>query len=129
MHLHKIFYKVVPVFGTTFKPVFCFTFYQLAPKKVVYIYMKMSKLSKSLWRNQKPSYHQRTVMFKQCGKKCFLGPRKSFPICRKNTCKISKEGLMAAYKRARQYTSISRKRGKSNKYSQIAKKAFTQYKM
>ena len=80
-------------------------------------------MKKSLWRNQKPSYHQRTVMLKKCGKKCFLGLKKSFPICKKNTCKVSKQGLMAAYKRAKQYTSISRKRGKSNKYSRIAKKA------
>jgi len=118
MQLHKIFYKVVPVFGLS-----------LCLKKIIYINIReMHKLTKSLWRNQKPSYHQRTVMFKQCGKKCFLGTRKSFPICRKLTCKVSRQGLMAAYKRARQYTSISRKRcskrnGPSNKYSQIARKS------
>jgi hypothetical protein len=55
------------------------------------------------WKNERPSYHQRTVMFKNCGKKCFLGPKKSFPICKKNTCKISKKGVYAAYVRARQY--------------------------
>jgi len=63
------------------------------------------------WKNEKPSIHQRTVMLKKCGKKCFLGPKKSFPICKKNTCKISKKGVYAAYVRARQYhrKSISQK--------------------
>lgn len=69
------------------------------------------------WKKQKPSTHQRTLMLNKCGKKCFLGKNKSFPICKKNTCKISKKGLYAAYVRAREYSS----RGK--KYSRIAKKA------
>jgi len=55
------------------------------------------------WKNEKPSTHQKTVMLKKCGKKCFLGPKKYFPICKKNTCKISKKGVYAAYVRARQY--------------------------
>lgn len=78
----------------------------------------MSKTRKT-WSKQKPSRHQRTLMLKRCGKKCFLGTNKSFPICKKNTCKISKYGLMAAYKRAKEYKSI---RG-SKKYSRIANKA------
>jgi hypothetical protein len=63
------------------------------------------------WANEKPSFKQRTVMFKKCGKKCFLGSKKSFPICKKNTCKVSKKGVYAAYVRARQYhrTSVSTK--------------------
>ena len=35
------------------------------------------------WKKMKPGYHQKTVMFKKCGKKCFLGKGKSFPICKK----------------------------------------------
>jgi hypothetical protein len=54
------------------------------------------------WKREKPTYHQRTVMLKKCGKKCFLGTRKSFPICKKNTCSVSKKGVYAAYVRARQ---------------------------
>lgn len=64
------------------------------------------------WKNQKPSTHQRTVMLKKCGKKCFLGPNKSFPICIKNTCKRSKKGIYAAYIRAREW-----------KYNKIASRA------
>ena len=45
------------------------------------------------WSKQKPTTHQRTIMLKKCGKKCFLGTKKSFPICTKNTCKINKKGL------------------------------------
>jgi hypothetical protein len=84
----------------------------------------MGYTKKNLWRTQQPSYHQKTVMLKKCGKKCFLGTKKSFPICKKNTCTVSKLGVMAAYKRAREYVSISRKRGKSTKrYSRIANQA------
>ena len=84
----------------------------------------MGYTKKHLWRTQKPSYHQKTVMLKNCGKKCFLGTKKSFPICKKNTCTISKSGVMAAYKRAREYVSISRTKGKSTKrYSRIANRA------
>ena len=69
------------------------------------------------WKNEKPGYHQKTVMLKRCGKKCFLGKNKSFPICKKNTCKITPKGVYSAYIRARQYSS------KGRKYKNIAKKA------
>lgn len=55
------------------------------------------------WKNQKPSRHQKTVMKRKCGKKCFLGPKTSFPICKKNTCKISPAGIYAAYIRSREW--------------------------
>ena len=72
------------------------------------------------WKNEKPSYHQRSLMLKKCGKKCFLGTEKSFPICKKNTCKISSKGLYSAYIRARQYSSKGRKyRTVSNKAKQM----------
>jgi hypothetical protein len=55
------------------------------------------------WKSEKPSRHQKTVMKRNCGKKCFLGPGISFPICKKNTCKISNKGIYAAYVRAREW--------------------------
>ena len=73
------------------------------------------------WSNEKPTTHQKTQMLQRCGNKCFLGPNKSFPICKKNTCKVSKKGLYAAYVRAREYSSIKGTR----KYKKIAKNAFT----
>jgi len=63
------------------------------------------------WKKEQPGYHQRTVMLKRCGKKCFLGTGKKYPICKKNTCKISSKGVYSAYIRASQYhmKNISRK--------------------
>ena len=86
------------------------------------------------WSKQKPSAKQRTKMYKKCGKKCFLGPAKkphpSFPICKKNTCKISKKGVYAAFVRAKQWgTKRSSYKGKSRPtmkrktYKRIAQKA------
>jgi hypothetical protein len=69
------------------------------------------------WKRENPGFHQKTVMLRKCGRKCFLGPDKSFPICKKNTCKISTKGVYAAYIRSRQY----RTRGK--KYRNISQKA------
>jgi hypothetical protein len=72
------------------------------------------------WSKSTPSSKQRTAMLKKCGKKCFLGTKKSFPICTKNTCKRNKKGVLAAYIRAREYMTI---KPKSKKYQNIAKKA------
>ena len=71
------------------------------------------------WSKQQPGTHQRTIMMKKCGKKCFLGPNKSFPICTKNTCKVNKKGVYSALIRAREWTTIKGTR----KYKSIATKA------
>ena len=71
------------------------------------------------WKNQSPNHSQRVKMLKNCGKKCFLGTKKSFPICKKNTCKVSKKGVYAAYVRAREYSS---KTGQQ-KYKTVANRA------
>jgi hypothetical protein len=72
------------------------------------------------WGKEQPGTHQRTIMMKKCGKKCFLGPNKSFPICTKNTCTKNKKGIHAAYIRAREYMTI---RG-TRKYKKIANNAY-----
>ena len=72
------------------------------------------------WSKQKPSQRERTIMLRNCGKKCFLGPNKSFPICKKKTCKSSRKGIYAAYVRAREYSTIKG----SKKYKIISKKAY-----
>ena len=77
------------------------------------------------WSKSTPTLKQRTVMLKKCGKKCFLGTKKSFPICSKNTCKINRKGIHAAYVRAREYESIfTRRHKRQNKYKVIARKAY-----
>jgi len=73
------------------------------------------------WSKEKPTTHQRTLMLRNCGNKCFLGPNKTFPICKKNTCKISKKGLYSAYIRAREYSTIKG----TQKYKRIARKALS----
>jgi hypothetical protein len=85
----------------------------------------MTNYTRKRWSNQKPSFKQRTVMLRKCGKKCFLGPKKSFPICTKNTCVINKNGIHAALSRAREYETITKtKRIHSRKYTEIARKAY-----
>ena len=77
------------------------------------------------WSKLSPNSKQRASMFKKCGKKCFLGSKKSFPICSKNTCKINRQGIHAAYVRAREYESIFRTRKqRQNRYKTIASKAY-----
>ena len=82
------------------------------------------------WSKQAPKGHARTVMLRKCGKKCFLGPRKSFPICTKGTCKVNNKGVYAAYVRARQWGKRkSAYKGRSHPthsrrvYTQVARKA------
>ena len=55
------------------------------------------------WARLAPRGRQRTIMKRDCGRKCFLGPDKSFPICRKYTCDVDDKGLWAAYIRAREW--------------------------
>ena len=71
------------------------------------------------WSKQKPATHQKTLMLNRCGRKCFLGPKKTFPICTKNTCRVNKKGVYAAYVRAREYNTIKG----TKKYTNIANKA------
>ncbi len=70
------------------------------------------------WSKLSPNQSQRKEMLYKCGKKCFLGPRLSFPICNKGTCKINKKGIWAAYIRSAQWE--NKKRGQ---YSKVKKKA------
>ena len=71
------------------------------------------------WKNQQPGYHDRTIMMNRCGKKCFLGPNKSFPICSRNTCKRNKKGIYAAYIRSEEYKTLRNQ----DKYRRISAKA------
>ena len=82
------------------------------------------------WSKLSPNAAQRTTMLKKCGKKCFLGPNKSFPICAKGTCKVNDKGLHAAYVRSKQWGGSPKKyKGKSRPtmkqatYQKIARSA------
>lgn len=82
------------------------------------------------WARKSPNMRQRCTMKKRCVKKCFLGPEMSFPVCAKNTCEVSKEGLWAAYVRAREwgkprrsYKGKARPRHRRSVYTRVARKA------
>jgi len=81
--------------------------------------MRGGRTMKKSWSKQQPGTHERTVMMKICGKKCFLGPNKTFPICTRNTCKRNRKGIQAAYIRANEYKTIKG----STKYRRISQKA------
>jgi hypothetical protein len=68
---------------------------------------RRKKLSSAGWHALAPGRHERTIMQKDCGSKCFLGPvgESCFPICTKNTCDVNDKGVYAAYVRAREYGS------------------------
>ena len=79
--------------------------------------MSKTRKNKRGWSNEKPEFHQRTVMLRKCGRKCFLGANKSFPICKKNTCNVSYKGVHSAFVRSRQF------RMKGAKYRVVSRKA------
>ena len=96
-------------------------------------------LGRGHWSASSPkSVGDRSVVLKKCGRRCFLGPGKSFPVCARlgsaggaGTCKIDRHGVQAAYSRAREWASITaRKKGSSSKaaaahrkYTAIARRA------
>jgi hypothetical protein len=86
------------------------------------------------------SVRERSVLLSKCGRRCFLGPGKTFPICarlgsglgsRSHTCKTDTRGVQAAYIRAREWASITSRNKKSSmkaarshrRYTIIARKA------
>ena len=83
------------------------------------------------WRGRAPNKKQRRAMKKLCGKKCFLGPNLSFPVCAKGTCRRNKRGIMSAYIRAKQWgkprsfykNHWGKPRMKRKVYTRVAKKA------
>jgi len=83
------------------------------------------------WGAEAPKGHARTIMKQDCPLgKCFLGPNKSFPICKKGTCDVSDKGLWAAYIRAKQwggptksYRGKARPRHSRRIYTRVARKA------
>ena len=74
---------------------------------IIMAYSRRHRTRKSVpwagWGKESPKGRQRTRMLRDCGRKCFLGPKKSFPICTKNTCRVNPKGLYSAYIRAREW--------------------------
>lgn len=93
------------------------------------------------WSRVAPrSVGERSAVLSKCGRRCFLGPGKTFPICTRlgsesgsgsgsGACKIDRRGVAAAYSRAREWSAITaRKKGKSasrahRRYTAVARRA------
>jgi len=90
------------------------------------------------WSRDAPkSIGDRSAVLSKCGRKCFLGPSKSFPICARlgsgagsGTCKVDRRGVAAAYSRAREWASITARKKRSaagarahRRYTAVARRA------
>lgn len=87
------------------------------------------------WSRDAPkSIGDRSAVLSKCGRRCFLGPGKTFPICARlgsgsGACKVDPRGVAAAYSRAREWASITaRKKGKKasrahRRYTAVARRA------
>ena len=105
-------------------------YYSIMPRKSKKRRKSRKTMPWSGWAKISPKGRSRTAMKRKCGKKCFLGPKKSFPVCAKGTCKVNTKGLYAAYVRARQwgkkrssYKGRSRPTMKQSTYKRVARKA------
>lgn len=101
---------------------------------------------KGNWSNDAPkSIGDRRSVLQKCGRRCFLGPGKTFPICARlgsggaasaalavgGECKIDRRGVQAAYSRARQWAAITARKKRSSvkaarahrKYTMVASRA------
>ena len=83
------------------------------------------------------SVGERSAVLSKCGRRCFLGPGKTFPICMRlgsgsesGACKIDRRGVAAAYSRAREWASITARKKRSasgarahRRYTAVARRA------
>lgn len=90
----------------------------MSKTKKIKKYKKHNKSWKN-WSQLAPNKSQRKLMNKKCGKKCFLGPNLTFPICRKYTCKLDKRGVLAAFIRTKYWN----KTKKNKIYKNVINKA------
>ena len=95
---------------------------------------KKYRMSSSKWSRVAPkTVGDRSALLSKCGRKCFLGPGKTFPICARlgasgsRHCKIDRRGVVAAYSRARQWAAITARKKRTSsahrRYTAVARKA------
>lgn len=101
---------------------------------------RSSRLSRSSrgWSRVAPkTVGERSALLSKCGRRCFLGSRKTFPICPRlgasgsgsgsRDCKIDRRGVAAAYSRAREWASITARKKRTSaahrRYTAVARKA------
>jgi hypothetical protein len=74
---------------------------------------------KNHWKANAPNGIERRIMLEKCGKKCFLGPGTSFPVCTRKTCDINHRGVQSAYTRAREWASVTSRKNRSAKNAKL----------
>lgn len=88
------------------------------------------------WSRDAPkSIGDRSAVLSKCGRRCFLGPGKTFPICARlgsgaGTCKVDRRGVAAAYSRAREWSAITARKKRTaararahRRYTAVARRA------
>ena len=94
---------------------------------------KKYRVSSSKWSRVAPkTVGDRSALLSKCGRRCFLGPGKTFPICARlgasgdgGACKISRRGVVAAYSRARQWASITARKKRASTKAASAHRRYT----
>jgi len=81
--------------------------------------IKYGTVNKHKWTSNAPNGIERRIMLEDCGKKCFLGPGTSFPICTRKTCDINERGVQSAYNRAREWASITSRKKRTSKNAKL----------
>ena len=97
-----------------------------------------SRGSSRSWSRVAPrSVGERSAVLSKCGRRCFLGPGKTFPICTRlgsgsgsSACKIDRRGVAAAYSRAREWAAITARKKRTasgarayRRYTAVARRA------
>ena len=93
---------------------------------------RSSRSSRGWSRVAPKSVGDRRAVLAKCGRRCFLGPGKTFPVCaRAGSCKVDRRGVAAAYSRAREWASITARKKRTSakaarahrKYTAVARRA------
>ena len=94
---------------------------------------RSSRGSSRKWSRVAPkSVGDRRAVLAKCGRRCFLGPGKSFPICARlgsgsgsGPCKIDRRGVAAAYSRAREWAAITARKKRTSMKAARAHRRYT----
>ena len=94
---------------------------------------RSSRSSRGWSRVAPKTVGERSALLSKCGRRCFLGSRKTFPICPRlgasgsRSCKVDRRGVAAAYSRAREWASITARKKRTSaahrRYTAVARKA------
>jgi hypothetical protein len=99
---------------------------------ICYMGLEQSRSSRKWSRVAPKSVGDRRDVLAKCGRRCFLGPGKSFPICARlgsgsgtGPCKIDRRGVAAAYSRAREWAAITARKKRTSMKAARAHRRYT----